>query len=75
MRGNCTAGTVFGEQQEVLMIEQQVREAIVAELERQAAAKPGKLKVERSDEGVKVSGDIGLDELVMAVIGSVAGGP
>jgi hypothetical protein len=31
--------------------------------------------VERSDEGVKVSGDIGLDELVMAVIGSVAGGP
>ncbi len=57
------------------MIEQQVREAIVAELERQAAAKPDKLKVERGDDELRVSGDIGLDELVMAVIGSVAGGP
>lgn len=57
------------------MIEQQVREAIVAELERQAAAKPGKLKVERTEDDLRVSGDVGLDELVMAVIGSVAGGP
>lgn len=57
------------------MIEQQVREAIVAELERQAATKPGKLKVERTEDDLRVSGDVGLDELVMAVIGSVAGGP
>lgn len=57
------------------MIEQQVRDAIVAELERQAAAKPEKLKVERTEDDLRVSGEVRLDELVMAVIGSVAGGP
>jgi osmotically-inducible protein OsmY len=57
------------------MIEQQVRDAIVAELERQAEASANKLKVERTKNDVKVSGEIRLDELVMAVMGSVAGGP
>ena len=57
------------------MIEQQVREAIVAELERQAAVRSDKLSVERTETDVKVSGEIQLDELVMAIMGSVAGGP
>ena len=57
------------------MIEQQVREAIVAELERQAAARSDKLSVKRTENDVNVSGEIQLDELVMAIMGSVAGGP
>ncbi len=57
------------------MIEQQVREAIIAELERQAAARSDKLSVKRTENDVNVSGEIQLDELVMAIMGSVAGGP
>jgi hypothetical protein len=57
------------------MIEDSVREAIIAELERQAKDRPSKLKVERGEDELQVSGSVQLDELVMAVIGSVAGGP
>jgi 23S rRNA G2445 N2-methylase RlmL len=57
------------------MIEQQVREAIIAELERQAAARSDKLSVKRTENDVNVSGEVQLDELVMAIMGSVAGGP
>ncbi|WP_407922229.1 hypothetical protein [Aureimonas psammosilenae] len=55
--------------------ESQIREAIVEELKRQAANKPSELKVQASDEIVTVNGAIDLDDLVMVVLGSVAGGP
>ena len=57
------------------MIEDKLRETIVGELQRQASNTPEKLKVSEQDDRLRVEGDINLDELVMAVLGSVAGGP
>lgn len=57
------------------MVEQQVRQAILAELERQAAAEPNRLKVERLKNDARIDGEVKLDELVMAILGAVAGGP
>jgi len=57
------------------MIEDSVREALVSELERQAEARPDKLKVETSEDEITLEGIVRIDELVMAVLGSVAGGP
>jgi len=57
------------------MIEDAVRDAIVAELERQAAERPQALTVRKDDANFTVDGSINLDELVMAVLGAVAGGP
>jgi len=57
-----------------------LREAIVGELERQAADRPQALKVQgtrdanRSEE-LTVNGRIDLAALVMVIAGSVAGGP
>lgn len=56
-------------------IEDHVRDAIVAELKRQAEAE-GPLKVRSSEEGkLQVEGRIDLDELTMAIVGALAGGP
>jgi hypothetical protein len=57
------------------MVEEQVREAILAELERQSEARPGKLKLEQREETAVIEGEVQLDELVMAILGAVAGGP
>ena len=57
-------------------MEQQVRDAIVAELKRQAEAGDRGLKVEDGEEGVlTVNGAVDLEELSMVVVGAVAGGP
>jgi hypothetical protein len=53
-----------------------VREAIVAELERQAANATQALQVKpENSTTITVHGPIDLDELALAVIGSLAGGP
>jgi hypothetical protein len=57
------------------MIEDAVRDAIVAELERQSQARSGELRVRKEDMNIVVEGSVNLDELVMAVVGAVAGGP
>ena len=57
------------------MNEDQVREAIIAELGRQAEASPSTLQVENADDRLMVNGEIDLDALAMAIIGSMAGGP
>lgn len=57
------------------MNEDQVREAILQELTRQAEASPSTLQVEMEDEHLSVNGEIDLDSLAMAIIGSLAGGP
>lgn len=49
--------------------------AVIEELERQAAENPAKLKVQRAGDGITVNGEIDVDALVMAVVGSMAGGP
>jgi hypothetical protein len=56
-------------------MEKQVRDAIIAELTRQASIKPGALKVQPRNERLQIEGEVDLDQLVMAIIGSVAGGP
>ena len=57
-------------------MEQQVRDAIVAELKRQADAGERGRKVEDGGEGVlTVNGPVDLEELSMVVVGAVAGGP
>jgi len=56
------------------MLEEKLKEAIIGELQRQAANQPQLLRVENSD-GLVVSGKIDIDDLVMVIAGSVAGGP
>jgi hypothetical protein len=56
------------------MLEEKLKEAIVAELKRQAANDPQSLGVDNADELV-VWGRIDLDDLAMVVAGAVAGGP
>lgn len=57
-------------------VEDQVRNAILAELARQAEIAPsGGLTVEAGDDKVTIHGPVDLDDLVMVVMGSIAGGP
>ncbi|MCC8936264.1 hypothetical protein CI1B_47400 [Bradyrhizobium ivorense] len=56
------------------MLEEKLREAIIAELKRQAADRPELLRVQDAGD-LAVHGSIDLDALVMVIAGSVAGGP
>ena len=56
------------------MLEEKLKEAIVAELKRQAANDQQLLRIESSD-GLVVEGKIDLDDLAMVIAGAVAGGP
>ena len=57
-------------------MEDQVREAVVQELTRQALDSRGALRTGTPTGGrLHVEGDLDLDALAMAVVGSVAGGP
>lgn len=56
------------------MLEEQIVEAIKAELERQSADRPSELSIDDTN-GCRVNGSIDLDSLAMAIAGSVAGGP
>ena len=55
-------------------LDEKLKEAIVHELKRQAADKPHSLSVNDSQDLV-VNGKIDLDDLIMVIAGSVAGGP
>jgi len=55
-------------------MEEQVREAMIAELQRQAAE--GDMTFDCGEQGsVRIKGDVDLDALAMVVVGSLAGGP
>ena len=56
------------------MLEEKLKEAIVAELKRQAANDPQSLRIE-AGEGLVINGKIDLDDLAMVIAGAVAGGP
>lgn len=57
-------------------LEDKVREAIVAELRRQAEAGIQGLRVDvKEADTMTIEGRVNLDELAMAVVGSLAGGP
>jgi hypothetical protein len=57
------------------MIEEAVRQAIIAELQRQASDRLKDLSVIESETTLWIDGPVQLDELVMAIVGAVAGGP
>jgi hypothetical protein len=62
------------------MLEEKLKDAIIGELQRQAANRPQLLKVQgsgdaKSSEELIVNGKIDLAALVMVIAGSVAGGP
>ncbi|UWU80550.1 hypothetical protein N2603_19410 [Bradyrhizobium huanghuaihaiense] len=62
------------------MLEEKLKEAIIGELERQAADRPQALKLQGASEANRseeliVNGRIDLAALVMVIAGSVAGGP
>jgi len=56
-------------------MEAKAANAIIEELERQAAEAPQRLSVRRQGERVDVRGEVDVDAVVMVVIGSMAGGP
>ena len=57
-------------------LEDKVREAIVAELRRQAEAGQQGLRVNSGEgEMITIEGRVNLDELAMVIVGSLAGGP
>ncbi|MFC6486858.1 hypothetical protein [Nitratireductor sp. GCM10026969] len=56
-------------------MEQKVKQAIAEELKRQAENRPETLNVVEKGNRIAVHGEVDLDDLVMVVVGSVAGGP
>lgn len=56
-------------------LEEKARNALIEELKRQAASHPGLLSVLIDGDILRVNGRIDPDAVVMAIIGSVAGGP
>lgn len=56
------------------MLEEKLKQAIISELKRQAANAPRLLQVDDSKD-LLVNGKVNIDELVMVIAGSVAGGP
>lgn len=59
-----------------MQLEEHVRDAISGELKRQAETSGGKLKVIPGENAAfEVQGTINIDDLVMAITGSLAGGP
>lgn len=56
-------------------LQSKARRAVIDELERQAAERPGRLTVRRDGDRVQVEGDVDIDSLVMVVVGAAAGGP
>lgn len=57
-------------------LQNSIRDAIVAELQRQAEAGEPAPKIDTSEPGfVQIDGRIDLDELIQVIAGALAGGP
>lgn len=56
-------------------LQEQMREAMLAELQRQASERPQELQVGSEADRVEIRGTVDLDALVMVAVSSVAGGP
>nr|WP_204354532.1 hypothetical protein [Paracoccus saliphilus] len=56
-------------------MENQIRDAILTELQRQSEDPDQDLRFSRSESGLVVDGEIDLDALVFVIVGSLAGGP
>lgn len=53
----------------------QIRDAILTELQRQSEDPDQDLRFSRSESGLVVDREIDLDALVFVIVGSLAGGP
>lgn len=58
-----------------MTVEAEIRQAIIDELKRQADNSSSQLTIQTTDDQVTINGPVNLDDLVMVVMGSVAGGP
>ncbi|MFD2238446.1 hypothetical protein [Aureimonas populi] len=58
-----------------MSVDAEIREAIIQEIQRQAEASEGKLTARMDGDRLAVHGAIDVDDLVMVVMGSIAGGP
>tara|TARA_R100000365_G_C2717154_1_gene50731 strand:+ start:539 stop:715 length:177 start_codon:yes stop_codon:yes gene_type:complete len=58
-----------------MTVETEIRQAIIDELKRQADNSSSQLTVQTTNDQVTINGPVNLDDLVMVVMGSVAGGP
>ena len=58
-----------------MTVETEIRQAIIDELKRQADNSSSQLTVQTTNDHVTINGPVNLDDLVMVVMGSVAGGP
>jgi hypothetical protein len=58
-----------------MSVETEIWQAIIDELTRQADNSGSRLRVQATDDQVTINGPVNLDDLVMVVMGSVAGGP
>lgn len=56
-------------------MEAKAANAVIEELERQAAETPLRLSVQRQEDQVAVKGLIDVDSIVLVVVGAMAGGP
>lgn len=56
-------------------LQEQMREAMLAELQRQASERPQELQVGSEGDRVEIRGTVDFDDLVMVAVSSVAGGP
>ncbi|MFC0805600.1 hypothetical protein ACFHWW_09030 [Ensifer sp. P24N7] len=56
-------------------LEEKAINAVIEELQRQAAENPSKLQVRQAGDKLAVNGEIDVDAVVMVVVGSMAGGP
>ena len=57
------------------MLEEKIREAIIAELKRQSENSPSRLSFEDNKETIQINGSVNVEDIVMVIVGSVAGGP
>tara|TARA_R100001132_G_C3189367_1_gene42035 strand:+ start:127 stop:303 length:177 start_codon:yes stop_codon:yes gene_type:complete len=58
-----------------MTVETEIRQAIIDELKRQADNSSSQLTVQTTDDQMTINGPVNLDDLVMVVMGAVAGGP
>lgn len=56
-------------------IQEHIRQAIIEELQRQADNSGGALTARMEGDKVMIEGPVDLDELIMVIAGSLAGGP
>jgi hypothetical protein len=56
-------------------LQEKIREGVIEELRRQAENSNDQLKFEVREEVVVINGPVNLDDMIMVITGSLAGGP